>query len=296
MYIRHHRGNTQRERKLRGRSGGLNLHTALGLGDDAAGGLNHGIANVDLGIQHGNRHRNGREIVVAASGFDLGIHIGADAHIAAAALFVGNNDLVVIGSVVGRILPGVNFTVDIDNGTADLDVHGVERVGQIGDVQDAAGLVDRGGELHIAGRIDFRILADVDFDRVVNVEEVRMDGLPRRYDIVKLILLLLLAEDILLFLFTQSSGLCGDFYVVRYDRAEHIDVFTAHDEVQIGGEQIMQDYFAFLVLNAVFRVDDQLVQQIRFRHEYEPVKARRGSLQHKVGKRGKLRSAFPVRR
>ena len=286
MYIRHHCGNAQRKGKLRGGSGGLKLHAAPGLGDDAAGGLDHGIVDVDLGIQHGDSRRDRGEIAVAASGFDLGIHIGADADIAAAAFFVGDDNLIVVIAAVAGILSGVDFTVDIDDGASDLYVHRVERVGQVGDIQDSAGLVDRSGELHITGGIDFRVFADVDFDRVADVEEVRMDRLPRSHDIIKLILLLLFSENVRILLFAQRSGLGGDLHVIRDDRAQNIDLLAPDDKVHIFGEQIMQDDSALLILNAVFRVDDQLVQQVRFRHEDQPVKARRGGLQHKVGKRG----------
>ena len=258
MHVGHHRGNRQREGQVAGAGPGLDLHGTFRGGVDAArGGQFGGIVDIDFGIQHHHADSQGGQIAVAAARLDLRHDVGLHGDGAAV---VGNTGFGAGGpGGFAEVHACVHFAADVDLRAADLDVDHVQHVGDCGDVQNAAVLVDDGGDVHVLHRVDRRGAFDIHDRLVGDVEEVGGHRFGGGDHVVQGDALALVAFAFC-FLLERFAGEGGDGHVLADDLALQGDILALNRHVQVRRDQVAQ--FDHAAGSHFIGVNDQVVQQL----------------------------------
>jgi len=273
VHVVHHGGDRQGQRQLAGGRAGLDADIALRLGLNAAAGLQlRAVIRADAGIGHHDAHRQRRQQALAASGLDFGFDVRIQMDVARFVKFVR-----------AVIIAGVCLAADINCRVGDLDVDHVQGIGQLRDIQDAAGLVHPGGDVQVAPGVDRAGFGDGHLGGVRHVEEVGRHALGRVDGHVQLGLLGGLVPVFLL-LFLAGKG--RDGHVLSDDVPPDLDFLALDGEVHAAGIQAVDHD---LVLVDLLRVQDQVAQKAAAARQHHLGKAVKRRVDEHVVREGAAR-------
>ena len=150
MDIINYRGNTQCEWEFACRGIRLNGNNASGFSLCAAGRIQIcAVMDQYLGICHDNTDRQRGQQTLAAAGLNAGLNLCFKGDISCG---IGN------GRCLSRLRfiahTGIYLTFNVYNSIADFNVDNIQRIGQRGDIQNAARLVDFRRDIYVTAGID----------------------------------------------------------------------------------------------------------------------------------------------